>query len=134
GTIFCFPGELVRRIVLLLVGSTLTLSLLAGCSGSSSPSSPTAPPPPVAPANNPAPTITSISPTGVLAGSPSQTLTITGTGYISSTAANLNGGALQTTYISATSLQVGVPASALAAGQVANLILSNPSPGGGSSD
>jgi trimeric autotransporter adhesin len=125
----------VRRSVLLLVGSTLTLSLLVGCSGSSSPSSPTAPvSPPVAPANNPAPTITSISPTGVLAGSPSQTLTVTGTGYISSTAATLNGAALQTTYVSATSLQVGVPTSALAAGQVANLVLSNPSPGGGSSD
>jgi hypothetical protein len=125
----------VRHGVLLLVGSTLTLSLLAGCSGGSSPSSPTAPvSPPVAPANNPAPTITSISPTNVLAGSPSQTLTVTGTGYISSTAATLNGAALQTTYVSATSLQVAVPASALAAGQVANLVLSNPSPGGGSSD
>jgi uncharacterized repeat protein (TIGR01451 family) len=41
---------------------------------------------------------------------------------------------MQTTYVSATSLQVAVPASALAAGQVANLVLSNPSPGGGSSD
>lgn len=120
----------MRRSVLLLVGSTLTLSLLVGCSGSSSPSTTTQTPPPVAPANNPAPTITSISPTGVLAGSPSQTLTVTGTGYISSTAATLNGAALQTTDISATSLQVAVPASALAAGQVANLVLSNPSPGG----
>jgi uncharacterized repeat protein (TIGR01451 family) len=108
--------------------------LLAGCSGSSSPSSTTAPvTPPVAPANNPAPTITSISPTGVLAGSPSQTLTFTGTGYISSTAATLNGAALQTTYVSATSLQAAVPAAALAAGQVVNLVLSNPEPGGGSS-
>ncbi len=108
--------------------------MLAGCSGSSSPSSSTTPvTPPVAPANNPAPTITSISPTGVLAGSPSQTLTFTGTGYISSTAATLNGAALQTTYVSATSLQAAVPASALAAGQVANLVLSNPEPGGGSS-
>jgi hypothetical protein len=125
----------VRHSVLFLVGSTLILSLLAGCSGSSSPSSTTTPvTPPVTPANNPAPTITSISPTGVPAGSPSQTLTVTGTGYISSTAATLNGAALQTTYVSATSLQAVVPASALAAGQVANLVLSNPSPGGGGSD
>lgn len=123
----------MRHGVLLLVGSTLTLSLLAGCGGSSSPSSPTAPVSPVSPANNPAPTITSISPTNVLAGSPSQTLTVTGAGYISSTAATLNGAALQTTYVNATSLQVAVPASALIAGQVANLVLSNPSPGGGSS-
>jgi hypothetical protein len=124
----------VRHGVLFLVGSTLTLSLLAGCSGSSPSSTPAPTSPPVAPANNPAPTIKSISPTSVLAGSPSQTLTVTGTGYISSTAAALNGAALQTTYVSATSLQVAVPASALAAGQVVNLVLSNPSPGGGSSD
>jgi len=45
----------------------------------------------------------------------------------------LNGAAMQTTYTSGTSLQVAVPASALAAGQVANLVVSNPSPGGGSS-
>ncbi|WP_433967527.1 beta strand repeat-containing protein [Tunturiibacter gelidiferens] len=124
----------MRHSVLFLVGSTLTLSILVGCSGSS-PSSSTTPPaaPPVAPANNPAPTITSTSPTGVLAGSSSQTLTVTGTGYISSTAATLNGAALQATYVSGTSLHLAVPASALADGQVAKLVLSNPSPGGGSS-
>jgi hypothetical protein len=124
-----FIGELVRHNNLLLVGSALTLSLLVGCSGSS-PSSST---PPGVPANNPAPAITSISPGSVIAGAPTQTLTFSGTGYISSTAATLNGAALQTTYVNATSLQATVPATALAAGQVANLVLSNPEPGGGSS-
>jgi hypothetical protein len=60
-------------------------------------------------------------------------MTVTGTGYIASTAASLNGTALQATYVSATSLQVAVPAAALAAGQEMSLVLSNPSPGGGSS-
>ena len=69
----------------------------------------------------------------MVAGSPTQTITFTGTGYISSTAATLNGAALQTTYVNATTLQAVVPASALAAGQVANIVLSNPAPGGGSS-
>ena len=123
----------MRRYLLLLVGSALTLSLLAGCSGGGSSATPTPPTPPVTPANNPAPTITSISPTGVVAGSPTQTLTFTGTGYISSTAATLNGAALQTTYVNATTLQAVVPASALAAGQVANIVLTNPAPGGGNS-
>jgi len=123
----------VRRHILLLVVSAFTLSLVVGCSGGSPSSSLSSTPPPVAPANNPAPAITSISPTGVTAGSPSQTLTITGTGYISSTAATLNGTSLQTAYVSATSLQATVPASALAAGQVSNLVLSNPAPGGGNS-
>jgi trimeric autotransporter adhesin len=82
---------------------------------------------------NPAPTVASISPGSVVAGSPAQTLTFTGTGYISSTTANLNGTALQTKYVSATSMQVVVPASALAAGQVVSFVLSNPTPGGGNS-
>ena len=85
------------------------------------------------PALNPAPTVASISPGTVVAGSPAQTLTFTGTGYISSTAATLNGTALQTKYVSATSMQVMVPASALAAGQVVSFVLSNPAPGGGNS-
>lgn len=119
----------MRPSVLLLFGSTLALALLTGCAGSSSGSKTSS-----TPANNPAPTVNSISPTQVLAGSPSQTLTVTGTGYIPATAATLNGVALQATYSSATSLQVAVPASSLAAGQVAQLVLSNPSPGGGSSD
>jgi uncharacterized repeat protein (TIGR01451 family) len=126
----------VRLSTLLLVGSALTLTTLAGCSGGKSGSSATSTsqqPIPVTPADNPAPTIKVVSPGSVLAGSPSQTLTFTGTGYIASTAASLNGTVLQTTYISATSVQATVPAAALGAGQVVNLVLSNPTPGGGSS-
>ena len=76
----------MRCRLLPLVCSALTLFLLAGCSGGSSAGSPS-----VTPADNPAPTIASISPPSILAGSPSQTLTLTGTGYISSTVAALNG-------------------------------------------
>ena len=125
----------MRRSFLLLAGSALSLSLLSGCSSSPATSStppPTTTPPPT-PAVNPAPTVVSVSPDSVVAGSPTQTLTFTGTGYISSTAATLNGTALQTKYVSATSMQVVVPASALAAGQVVSFVLSNPAPGGGNS-
>jgi uncharacterized repeat protein (TIGR01451 family) len=120
----------VRPSFLLLVGSILSLSLLSGCSGGSNPN--TNPTPPI-PADNPAPSIVSISPGSIVAGSPSQTLTFAGTGYIASTAATLNGTALQTKYVSATSLQVAVPASALASGQIVSFVASNPSPGGGNS-
>jgi hypothetical protein len=124
----------VRRSFLPLVGLVLSLSLLSGCSGGSNPTTtPTPTPTPPTPALNPAPTISSVSPGSVVAGSPSQTLTLTGTGYISSTAATLNGAALQANYVSATSLQVTVPASALAAGQIASFVASNPAPGGGDS-
>jgi trimeric autotransporter adhesin len=117
----------VRRSSLLLVSSILSLSLVSGCSGGSNPNpSPSPSPTPPAPAVNPAPTISSVSPGSVVAGSSSQTLTFAGTGYIPSTAATLNGTALQTKYMSATSLQVVVPASALASGQVVSFVASNP--------
>ena len=127
----------MRRCVLPLVASSLALIVVAGCGGNGStstskPSTPT-PPPVVTPANNPVPTVNAISPANVLAGSPALTVTFTGTGYISATAVTLNGASLQTNYVSATSLQATVPAAALAGGQVAEFVLSNPSPGGGSS-
>ncbi|HZY62233.1 MAG TPA: IPT/TIG domain-containing protein, partial [Edaphobacter sp.] len=116
----------MRLGVLLLAGSALTLSLLAGCSGggSASNSAPSS-------STNSTPKIATVAPESLPAGSPATTLTITGTGYTSSTSVTLNGAALQTTYVNATSLQVVVPASILASGQVANLMVSNP--GGASS-
>lgn len=119
----------MRPSSLLLVGSILSLSLLSGCSGGSNPSANSA----TNPTANQAPTISAISPGSVVAGSASQTLSITGTGYTPSTAATLNGTALQTTYLSPTSLQVVVPAAALASGQIGSIVTSNPSPGGGNS-
>jgi hypothetical protein len=125
----------VGRSILSLVASSLSVIVLAGCSGGGSTSNltPTPAPPIVTPADNPAPTISAVSPESVLAGSSTLTVTFTGTGYIASTSATLNGASLQTIYVSPTSLQATVTAAALGAGQVANLVLSNPSPGGGSS-
>lgn len=121
----------MRRRVLSFCASTLCLLALAGCSGGSkSTSTPTSP---VTPADNPAPTITGVSPQSVVAGSPGLTITISGTGYIASTSATLNGVALQATYVNSTTLQATVPATAIAGGQVADLVVANPSPGGGSS-
>jgi len=45
----------------------------------------------------------------------------------------LNGTAIKTTYVSATSLQAEIPAESLAAGQDSSVSVSNPTPGGGSS-
>lgn len=116
----------------LLPSAVLSLCLLfAGCSGngakSSTPSSPTNP------QSNPAPTVKAISPDNVPAGSAAQTVTFTGTGYISATSATLNGTPVQVNYVDTTTLQAMVPASVLAGGQVAEFVVSNPSPGGGSS-
>ena len=118
----------------LLAVSLSLLSALSGCGGSSSaaPASVTAPPPATASAN-PTPAITSITPASLLAGSPSQSLTVTGSGFIASTVAQLNGTALETTYQSATSVTAVVPASAIAADGTEKITVSNPTPGGGSS-
>lgn len=119
----------MRRLLLCLVVSSFGLITLAGCGGSGSKTVQT----PVTPANNPVPTISAISPTSVPAGSATLTINVTGTGYVAATAATLNGTPLQTSYVSPTNLQATVPASSLAAGQIADLVLSNPGPGGGAS-
>ncbi len=79
------------------------------------------------------PTMTSLSPTLVVAGSSATTLTVTGTGFNTLSAVSWNGNLLPTSYLSNTQLTASVPASYLANlgwGQVA---VSTPSPGGGQS-
>lgn len=79
------------------------------------------------------PTMISLSPTLVLAGSGATTLTVTGTGFTTLSTVSWNGNLLPTAYLSDTQLTASVPSSYLANlgwGQVA---VSNPSPGGGQS-
>ena len=59
--------------------------------------------------------------------------TIAGSGFIPASTAQWNGAPLATTYSSATTLGVTLPASDLANGTVAKLTVVNPSPGGGTS-
>ncbi|HEY4051017.1 MAG TPA: kelch repeat-containing protein [Acidobacteriaceae bacterium] len=77
------------------------------------------------------PSISSITPGSLVAGSASQTLTVSGSGFIASTVVNLNGTALATTYVSATSVTATVPALAIAADGTEKITVSNPLPGGG---
>ena len=123
---------LLRLFGVSALGSLLVLS---GCGGGGSHSSTSTPQPPSSPGNstNPAPSIVSITPASIVAGSSSQTLTVTGSGFISASVVNLNGTALATTYASGTSLQAAVPASAIAADGTAKITVMNPTPGGGTS-
>jgi hypothetical protein len=82
---------------------------------------------------NPAPTLTSISPTSATAGAAVLTLTVTGTGFISSSQVEWNGAALATTYVSGTSLTAQVPAADLTTSGTASVTVVNPAPGGGTS-
>ncbi len=119
----------------LLAWSTSVLFVLAGCGGSSSstPASGPTSPAPTTSAANPTPAITSITPASLLAGSPSQVLTIAGSGFIASTVAQLDGTALATTFQTSTSVTAVVPASAMAADGTKKITVLNPGPGGGSS-
>jgi hypothetical protein len=77
------------------------------------------------------PSITSISPSLVQAGSAAFTLTVSGTGFNSSSTVNLGSTSLTTTYTSATQLTANVTAQQIATYGWAAVTVSNPTPGGG---
>jgi hypothetical protein len=81
--------------------------------------------------NNPVPSITSLSPTSATAGGPAFTLTVNGTGFISSSVVNFNGSARTTTFVSTTQIKASILASDIATSGNANVTVTNPSPGGG---
>ena len=84
------------------------------------------------------PTLTKIAPTSVDAGEPGVTLTLTGTGFTTSSSATWQLGkttaSLTTTYLSPTSLTAAVPASLITKSGPAKITVSNPAPGGGTSN
>ena len=100
---------------------------LAGCGGGSSSGSGgggNTPPP--------APTITSVSPTTSPAGSADLTLTVNGTGFLSTTVIQVNGKAEVTTYVSATQVKATVPAAQLTSGATLAVVAVNGSASSGS--
>jgi len=84
-------------------------------------------------AANPAPTITSLSPSSASAGGAAFSLTVNGTGFISSSVVNWNGAARSTTYIRATQLTVAIAAADIVSAGTAQVTVFNPAPGGGTS-
>jgi hypothetical protein len=83
--------------------------------------------------NNPMPTATSLNPASAFAGSTSFILTVTGTGFVASSAVQWNGSARTTTFVSNTSLQAAITAGDIASVGTAMVTVSNPAPGGGTS-
>ncbi len=84
--------------------------------------------------HNPVPSITSISPTQVDAGSGDLTLMVNGTGFVATSQVQLDGQDLVTTYLSATQLSAVIPASMLVTPRTASITVFNPAPGGGTSN
>lgn len=84
--------------------------------------------------DNPLPGVTSISPTSVAAGATATTVTITGTGFVSNSVVLINGAARTTSSSSATSATAILTAADVATGGVDRVQVTNPGPGGGTSN
>jgi len=84
-------------------------------------------------ANNPVPTLTSISPTTSTATEAGFTLTANGSSFLANSTVNWNGSALATVYGSASQLTATVPAANIASAGSAGVTVFTPTPGGGTS-
>jgi IPT/TIG domain len=83
--------------------------------------------------DNPKPAITTLSPSSVYAGTGALNVMVTGTGFVPGSAASFAGNTRPTTVQSATQLTVALTEMDLAAAGQANVTVTNPSPGGGTS-
>ena len=113
-----------RRAPLMLIALGLAI-LLPSCGGGNSGGG--------GGGNNPAPHISSISPTQIAAGSAGQTLTINGSGFMNSSSVRYNGASHTASFMSSSQMTM-----ALSTADVANVgsytvEISNPAPGGGDS-
>ena len=84
--------------------------------------------------NNPAPTISSLSPTSATAGAAAQTLTINGTDFVSISSVTYNGVAHTAKLSSSTQLTITLSASDQATAGTYPVVVTNPAPGGGASN
>lgn len=83
---------------------------------------------------NPAPSLTTVSPSSVAAGSGAFTLTVTGSGFGSGSVVRWNGADRATTFVSATQVTAAIGAADVATAGSASVTVFNPPPGGGTSN
>src|SRR5262249_33767136 len=83
---------------------------------------------------NPVQGMTAQDPRRAVQGSPSYTLTVTGTNFITASVVQWNGSPRTTTFVSATQLTVSIPGSDLTTAGSAPITVLNPAPGGGVSN
>jgi len=84
-------------------------------------------------AQNPVPSISSLSPIGATVGGAAFTLTVNGANFISSSVVRWNGNDRPTVFVNATQLSIVVPTTDLTLAGAAQITVFNPAPGGGSS-
>ena len=85
-------------------------------------------------ASNPVPAVTTISPTSVAAVSIAFTLTVNGTNFVSNSVIHFNGAVQATTFVSSTQLTTTVQSLEVETAGNAPVIVTNPTPGGGTSN
>lgn len=83
---------------------------------------------------NPVPQLTNLSPNAASVGGAAFTLTVNGTGFLNGATVLWNGQARPTTFVSATQLTAAIPDTDLANAGTANVTVTNPAPGGGTSN
>lgn len=86
---------------------------------------------------NPVPSITALAPCGLVAGSGTFTLTVTGTGFVPGATMTFNGTAVTVASLTSTQLTASIPAALVAsapANDAAPVVVTNPAPGGGASN
>jgi IPT/TIG domain len=88
---------------------------------------------PITGPNNPSPTASSLSPSRVAAGGPDFEVILTGSGFNASSVAEWNGVGLATAYVSGSRLVILIPATDTASSGTAQITVTNPMPGGGTS-
>jgi len=84
--------------------------------------------------DNPVPTLSSLNPTSATAGTSSLTLTANGSNFVQGATINWNGTALTTNFVSSTQLSTTLNSTQLATAGTANISITNPAPGGGTSN
>jgi virginiamycin B lyase len=79
------------------------------------------------------PSLQALTPNAAPSGSPSLTLTVTGSNFVKGSTLSFGGASLATTFVSPSQLTATVPASDLASAGAFPVTVSNPAPGGGTS-
>jgi len=82
---------------------------------------------------NPVPTLQSITPSIIIAGSGGFQLSVTGSGFTSASVVEWAGSARSTTFVSSTNLLATIPAADVSVNGSVAITVSNPTPGGGTS-
>ena len=115
-----FHLSAVALLIVALIGNS-------GCGAGTSQSVNNQSPPPT-------PTITTISPNGTVAAGAAFTLTINGTNFVASSIVNFGGAVPTVTIVNSTQLTAAIPASSVASTGTVAVTVTNPAPGGGTSN